>query len=102
MLMSSYGRTRPVSSLVHIGAAALALLLSAPMLIASMSAAHAYSKRVNRACEHDYYQFCSAYQVPSNGLRRCMEASRNTLSRPCINALVAAGEVPRKYLKKRW
>lgn len=101
MLILSCGRTLPVSALVRFGAATLALVLSAPMLIAPMSAAHAYSKRVNRACEHDYYQFCSAYQVPSTALRRCMEASRHTLSRPCINALVAAGEVPRKYLKKR-
>jgi hypothetical protein len=102
MLILSCGRAFPASSLVRISAAALALLLSAPMLIATMSAARAYSERVNRACEHDYYQFCSAYPVASTELRRCMEASRNTLSRPCINALVAAGEVPRKYLKKRW
>jgi hypothetical protein len=28
-----------------------------------------------------------------------MEAYRRTLSRACVDALVAAGEVPKKYLK---
>ena len=88
---------RAASLIARIGTkSALAL-----MLFAHISSAHAYSERVNRACEHDYYQFCVAYPVPSTELRRCMEASRNVLSRPCIDALIAAGEVPRKYLKRR-
>ncbi len=71
------------------------------VLVAPMSEAHAYSERVKRACQRDYFTFCVAYPMESAALRRCMEASRSVLSQPCINALVAAGEVPRKYLKRR-
>jgi hypothetical protein len=63
--------------------------------------ANAYSARVNAACENDYYRFCSAYAVGSTSLNACMEASRKSLTKRCIDALVEAGLVPRKYLTRR-
>lgn len=71
------------------------------LLIAGAPAAQAYSARVNAACENDYYRFCSAYAVGSTSLNACMEASRNSLTKRCVDALVAEGLVPRKYLTKR-
>ena len=61
------------------------------------STANAYSDRVNRTCENDYYSFCARHPVGSAGLRRCMEANGRSISTRCVNALVDAGEIPRKY-----
>jgi len=71
------------------------------LLVAATSAAHAYSPRVDAACENDYYRFCSAYAVGSTSLNACMEASRKSLTKRCVDALVAEGLVPRKYLTRR-
>lgn len=71
------------------------------LLVAATSAALAYSPRVNAACENDYYRFCSAYAVGSTSLNACMEASRKSLTKRCVDALVAEGLVPRKYLTRR-
>jgi hypothetical protein len=79
-----------------LGAAAACLLFAA-----SAPHANAYSARVNAACENDYYRFCSAYAVGSTSLNACMEASRKSLTKRCIDALVEAGLVPRKYLTRR-
>ncbi len=72
----------------------------AASLTMTISAAEAYSKKVKNACAVDYQNFCSQYAPDSAQLRRCFESNRKSLSRYCINALVDAGEVPAKYLKK--
>jgi hypothetical protein len=95
MLTLHRARGRAASARGPAGAAILAGLL----LIAPAPSANAYSERVNAACRDDYFQFCAGYLVESIELRRCMEAYRRTLSRACVDALVAAGEVPKKYLK---
>jgi hypothetical protein len=61
------------------------------------SGAQAYDDRVQNRCKDDYLNFCSAHAVGSTGMRRCMEANGKQLSRPCVNALVDAGEIPRKF-----
>ncbi len=71
------------------------------LLAAAAPAAQAYSARVNAACENDYYRVCSAYAVGSTSLNACMEASRTSLTKRCVDALVAEGLVPRKYLTRR-
>lgn len=73
----------------------------ASLLLATSAPAQAYSARVNAACENDYYRLCSAYAVGSTSLNACMEASRNVLTKRCVDALVAEGLVPRKYLTRR-
>ncbi len=71
-------------------------------LIASLSltAAEAADKRVRKACWGDYDSFCSQYDPGSSQVARCFESNRKNLSKGCIRALVDAGEVPAKYLKK--
>lgn len=62
--------------------------------------ANAVSKKVEKLCEADYNRFCIQYTPGSTEVRRCFESNRKQLSRKCINALVDAGEVPKKYLKR--
>ncbi|AGK57237.1 hypothetical protein HYPDE_27788 [Hyphomicrobium denitrificans 1NES1] len=68
-------------------------LLTAPAM--------AYSAKVRQACAGDYQSFCSQYAPDSTELRRCFESNRKGLTRTCKTALVDAGEVPARYLKKR-
>jgi hypothetical protein len=83
-------------------AAVVARCAAASLVLAATTlCAQAYSARVNSACENDYYRLCSAYAVGSTSLSRCMEASRRVLTPRCVDALVAEGLVPRKYLTKR-
>ncbi len=87
----SDGRARPVLGAAFAGAAVL-------LVLACGSAANAYSERVNSACERDYYRFRAKYSIGTPELRSCMLASRRSLSRRCVDALIAAGEVPKRYL----
>ncbi|MDP1909939.1 MAG: hypothetical protein Q8K85_16695 [Hyphomicrobium sp.] len=65
--------------------------------------ANAYSKKVENACRGDYDTHCPAYKVGSTALRDCitLAGKRGNLSKQCFDALVDAGMVPRKYLKKK-
>lgn len=67
------------------------LILAAATLTASN--AFAVSLRVKLACASDYYAHCSAYSPDSPQVRSCMRAVGRNLSKGCISALVAAGEV---------
>ncbi len=55
--------------------------------------AFAVSLRVQIACATDYYAHCSAFSPTSTQVRSCMRAVGNALSKRCVDALVAAGEV---------
>lgn len=70
--------------------------------LASVAAgdAYAFSKRVKNACGFDYQDFCSQYDPNSSAVRRCFESNRKSLSKGCVRALVDAGEVPAKYIRK--
>ena len=77
----------------------LAALASA-MTVLSVSSASALSEKVRKACAGDYQNYCSQYAPETSELRSCFESNRKGLSKICINALVDAGEVPSRYLKK--
>ncbi len=94
MQKCSHDRARPVLRAATAGAAVL-------MMFAFGSTADAYSARVNSACERDYYRFCAKYSIGTPELRSCMLASRRSLSRRCVDALVAGGEVPKRYLTSK-
>lgn len=59
----------------------------------------AVSKRVEKACTSDYLQFCPKYDEGTPQLRSCMSQAgrRGQLAPRCLNALIDAGMVPRKY-----
>jgi len=82
----------------------LAVVVAAAALSLLSVAASAYSKKVENDCRGDYDRFCPAYKVGSPALRDCitLAGKRGSLSPICFNALVDAGLVPRKYLKKKY
>jgi hypothetical protein len=90
-------RPTALSRLTHVGP------LAAAMLALLTVQAAAYSKKVENACRGDYDAHCPSYKVGSAALRNCIELAgkRGNLSKRCFDALVDAGLVPRKYLKKR-
>ena len=55
--------------------------------------ASAVDGRVEVGCASDYMAYCSQHDPDGRGVRRCMRANQRKLSRACVNALVAAGEV---------
>ena len=61
----------------------------------SRAGALAVTAQVRVACKSDYFAHCSAHAVGSPGLRQCMRAVGRGLSSGCINALKAAGDVPK-------
>ena len=60
--------------------------------------AFAASLRVQIACAGDYYAHCSAY---SPQVRSCMRGVGAGLSKGCVSALVAAGEVSAAEVARR-
>jgi hypothetical protein len=80
-------------------------LLASFVAFASLSAmtsnAFAVSMRVQIACASDYYAHCSAYSPNSPQTRACMSAVGAGLSRGCVAALIAAGEVSQAEVNRR-
>lgn len=63
--------------------------------------AFAVDARVRSACVADYFAYCSQHDPDSPGVRRCMRANGMKLSKACVSALVAAGEVSKAEVDKR-
>ena len=76
-----------------------ALVLGALILPASQAAA--VSARVRMACIGDYLSYCSAHSTGSPGVRQCMRANGSRLSKTCVNALIAAGEVSKEETSRK-
>ena len=92
MTQGETGRARRI--LAH---ACAAIALSA----CQMPSAQAFDAGVIKNCAGDYLSYCSAHSPESRSTRLCMEANRLRLKPACVQALLAGGEVPRKYLNKR-
>ena len=73
-------------------ASAVIILVGAVAFYTDQAAA--VSAAVRSACVSDYFAYCSQYAVGSQALRNCMRAAGPKLSKSCVSALVAAGEVP--------
>ena len=63
------------------------------MMAFPIDPAAAVSSSVRNACMSDYFAYCSQHEVGSSALRRCMQAAGPRLSKACVSALVASGEV---------
>ena len=93
--MSIHGKSLPKT--------ALTVLTSGLQLAANSQYAvnaFAVSLRVQIACAGDYYAHCSAYSPDSPQVRSCMRAVGTRLSKGCVSALVAAGEVSSAEVKR--
>jgi hypothetical protein len=60
-----------------------------------------YSKAVQKACAADYHAHCGEYGLESAALRTCMDRNGKSLSKTCVQALVAAGEVSQAEVDRR-
>ena len=60
-----------------------------------------YSKQLQRACANDYKAHCGEYGIETEALRLCMDRVGQRLSKTCVNALVAEGEVSRAEVNRR-
>jgi hypothetical protein len=70
-------------------------------LTAFVADASATDARVRAACTGDYLAYCSQHDPDGAGVRQCMRANGSRLSAGCVNALIAAGEVPKQQMAKR-
>jgi hypothetical protein len=81
-------------------AALASVSVAGPALFANAGLT-SYTAKVRQACAGDYQSFCSQYSPDGTELRRCFESNRRGLSHTCVTALVDAGEVPARYLKRK-
>jgi hypothetical protein len=75
------------------GSAAAVALCAAATLLSGAASAKDVSPAVKRACANDYFAHCSMHPVGTPAVRKCMRAVGPRLSKPCIGALAAAGEI---------
>jgi hypothetical protein len=64
-------------------------------------AQHSYSKAVQKACAKDYKAHCGQYGIETEALRLCMDRAGQRLTKTCVDALVAAGEVSKQEVERR-
>lgn len=84
---------------IYRGPLTAAVALSAALVAATQAAA--VSSQVRFACAGDYLTHCSSFAPESAQTRRCMRAVGHKLSKGCINALVATGEVSKAEVGRR-
>lgn len=82
------------------------LLIASVVLAVSGWAATAqktytYSKAVQKACADDYHKHCGQYGIETEALRLCMDKAGQGLSKTCVDALVASGEVSKAEVERR-
>lgn len=86
-------------------AGALRTGMTVCVLIASLAlvgtAARAASERVRNACADDYLAYCSKHPEEGPAVRACMNANGHKLSKHCVDALVADGEVSKAEVERR-
>lgn len=67
----------------------------------SSAQAGAVSAGVRANCAGDYMSYCSQHPVGSKGVRSCMRRNGHRLSKRCVNALVRAGQVSKREVRRR-
>jgi len=80
---------------------ALQAIAAVALVSGASGQAGAVSMRVKMACANDYYSHCSAHAIDSQALRQCMRQHGPQLSKTCISALIAAGEVSQAEVERR-
>lgn len=84
----------------HLGSVLLTALVL-PLGVSPGSAQHKYSKAVQDACVSDYKAHCGEYGIETEALRLCMDRAGRQLTKSCVDALVAAGEVSKQEVERR-
>lgn len=65
------------------------------------ASAQSYSKAVKQFCAADYHKYCGEYGLETAALRVCMDKNGHSLSKGCVNALIASGEVSQAEVSRR-
>jgi hypothetical protein len=76
-------------------------ILSLAVLAMFATQAGAVSASVQSACASDYFAYCSRHDPDGPGVRKCMRANGLKLSKSCVDALIAAGEVSKSEVDRR-
>ncbi|MBL8884688.1 MAG: hypothetical protein JNL45_16735 [Hyphomicrobium sp.] len=69
-------------------------------LVAAPASSNAVGLSTQLNCASDYYAYCSSHSVGSPGVRKCMRANGPRLSKSCINALIADGEISKTEVEQ--
>lgn len=80
---------------------AIVASLAVAAAVAPLSQAGGASMRVTMACANDYFAYCSKHDPDSPAVRACFRANGQKLSKGCVNALVASGEVSKAEVTRR-
>ncbi len=70
------------------------------ILLVYSPAASAVGWKTQFNCANDYYAYCSKYAVGSADVRKCMRSNGPRLSKACVNALIADGEISRSEVDR--
>jgi hypothetical protein len=70
-------------------------------VLALATDAGAVNGAVRTACQADYFAYCSQHDPDGAEVRQCMRANGRRLSRGCLDALIAAGEVSKTEIARR-
>lgn len=70
-------------------------------LVVGNAEAGAVGMRTRMACASDYFKHCSQFSPASQEVRQCMRAVGPGLSKGCVAALLADGEVSQAEVARR-
>jgi len=59
------------------------------------------TKAVQDACAWEYDKFCNQYGLGSELLDICFKQNARNMTKACVDALVAAGDVSREYVDQQ-
>jgi hypothetical protein len=59
------------------------------------------TKAVQDACAEEYHQFCNQYGIGSELLDMCFKQNARNMTKACVDALVAAGDVSQEYVDQQ-
>jgi hypothetical protein len=79
----------------------VALILISGFACQAQSATPDITQAVSTDCRWDYHNFCSEYGIGSPLLNYCFRNNGAKLSKACVNALIAAGDVSKAYVQAR-
>lgn len=86
---------------LHAYRAAFIAAVAVLAAIASVRPAAAIDPQVRAACANDYLSNCSAFKPESAETRKCMRAVGYRLSKGCIAALAATGQLTKSEMARR-
>jgi len=83
----------------------VSLLVASAFLLSLAGQASAESvtitKAVQDACAWEYNKFCNQYGIGSELLDMCFRQNADHMTKACVDALIAAGDVSQEYVDQQ-